>query len=156
MKAIQLITLILFSFIYASGIAQHTHVNEVPENIKTKFAKEHPKATNVEWEVDQLSSGTGHIDVFLVEYEKEDVKYRECFTMKGELVEKITKVGPNGLPQELKDSLNVHYPKAKIYTVEKIEAGKEGVFYSMMIQNDSGNFFIKMNPKGIIIFARKD
>ena len=154
MKKISFTFLLLLGFIGSTVFAQHTH--EVPDTVKQHFIEKHAKATDIQWEVDEISNATGHEDVFVVEYTEDDVDIIKVYNMSEKLLETRTKIKPINLQGNVRDSLEVHYPKLTIYTINKIEKQKEQPYYQMMIKHQEANYFLKVNLKGIILLARKD
>ena len=154
MKKVKITFLLVLSFIVSNAFAQHVH--EVPDTVKQHFVVKHPKATDIQWEVDEVSNATGHFDVFVVEYTENDMDLTKIFDIQEKLLETRTKIKPSGLPGEVRDSLEVHYKGLTIFTVQKIEKQKEAPFYQMMMKHNGSNYFLKVNMKGIILLARKD
>jgi len=148
-----ILPVILF-FLPVIFLAQH--VQEVPDIVKQHFIEKHTKAVDIQWEVDELTTTTGHEDIFVVEYTEEDVDFVKVYAINETLLETRTKINPVNLQSDVKDSLEVHYSGLTIYTVDKIEKQKEKPFYQMMMKYKEGNYFLKVNLKGIILFERKD
>ncbi|MCO6498793.1 MAG: hypothetical protein J5I47_00255 [Vicingus serpentipes] len=154
MKKISLTFMFLLGFIGSTLLAQHAH--EVPEIVKKHFVEKHSKATDVQWEVDEISTATGHEDIFVVEYTEDDIDIIKVYDASKKLLETRTKIKPINLQSNVRDSLEVHYPGLTIYTINKIEKQKEQPYYQMMIKNREGNYFLQVSLKGIILLARKD
>jgi len=156
MKKTPLALLFLLSFIgfNTSMLAQHVH--EVPDTVKQHFVEKHAAATDIQWQVDEVSNATVHFDVFVVEYTENDIDITKFFDLKEKLLETRTKIKRSNLESEVNDSLEVHYPGLRIFTIEKIEKSEEKPFYQMMIKHKEANYFLKVNLKGIILIARKD
>lgn len=108
-----MVVLILFS---VAQLFANVDKTEVPQAILEAFNKKYPKATDVEWEKDDLN--------YEVEFELEKVEYEVTFSEDGTWLETETEITAKDLPEKVASAFKAAYPKAKIKGVEKVETPK--------------------------------
>jgi len=120
------ITLILLLFAFNLHVfGQDIRPSEVPTVIMTTFQKEHPKAYDVEWELDGIN--------YKVEFHTGLMgnEYKIWYDPKGNIIRQKQEISHTDLPKDVIKAIHTNYPTSKGYRiddVDKITEGREVVY----------------------------
>ncbi len=113
---LKIVGLIMLIAIGLNSVTAAINKTEVPQAVLEAFNKKYPKATDVEWEKDDLN--------YEVEFELEKVEYEATFSEDGTWLETETEITAKELPEKVASAFKAAYPKVKIKGVEKVETPK--------------------------------
>ncbi|MFX3625994.1 MAG: PepSY-like domain-containing protein [bacterium] len=113
---LKIVGLIMLIAIGLNSVTAKINKTEVPQAVLEAFNKKYPKATDVEWEKDDLN--------YEVEFELEKVEYEATFSEDGTWLETETEITAKDLPEKVASAFKATYPKVKIKGVEKVETPK--------------------------------
>ncbi|MBL3655800.1 PepSY-like domain-containing protein [Fulvivirga sediminis] len=106
---------------------------EVPEEVKTTFNNEFPKAAKVEWEA--LAS------IYEVEFEIDAVDYEAQLSSDGILIRYKYEITVNQLPEQVGRAINESYPDKIIDDLDVLVQGGAN-YYMVDFENSTPDHFV--------------
>ncbi len=140
-------TFIMLLFVTAVSVAQDLNPSELPQAVKTAFAKDNAKATDVEWKRD--------MDNYKVEFDMGRMEHEIWYTSSGTVIKKEQDITEAELPQAIRDVINSKY---KGYRVDDIEMTWQdnATTYEVEIEKGREDWKLVFDSKGTIIHERRD
>ena len=108
MKSLKIAAFILFTTISVN--AQDLQNEEVPQNLKNQFEKEHPNATEIEWEKEDI--------LFKVEFDIEKKEQEIWFDESGTIIKTERELTREELPKAISSKIKSSYASFKIDDIE--------------------------------------
>lgn len=142
MKTIVCVVLLV---ILSTQVWAHPNSN-VPDIVKSSFAKKYQDATDIEWEQDDDEEG----DNWEVEYEIKSKEYSSLFDKNGKWIQTETEINISDLPSNAKATITKKFKNFKIIEVESLE-DTSGNFYVIKIKNGKKEMEVTTNLKGEFI-----
>jgi len=138
MKTLNLVLIALFATTIVT--AQDLKQSEVPGTLLANFQKEHPKATDVEWEKE--------MDNYKVEFDQDNYEHEIWYSASGAMVKMEQDITETMLPQAVAATINSKYSGYKIDDCEKLTENnkttykvelEKGTDEKDVIFNEAGN-----------------
>ncbi|PKL78951.1 MAG: hypothetical protein CVV25_09600 [Ignavibacteriae bacterium HGW-Ignavibacteriae-4] len=139
-----IVCVVLF-VILSTQVWAHPNSN-VPDIVKSSFAKKYQDATDIEWEQDDDEEG----DNWEVEYEIKSKEYSSLFDKNGKWIQTETEINISDLPSNAKATITKKFKNFKIIEVESLE-DTSGNFYVIKIKNGKTEMEVTTNLKGEFI-----
>ncbi len=141
MKKTSFLLLILF-FVFAPLLAQEMESNNAPENVQKALKKKFPKASYVEWELDENEDWEANFDM-------NKKQYSSTFSESGKWISTEKEITQAEIPQNVIASLNKKYGKYKVVEAQQITTEK-GINYEMLLNRAGNELEVTVNSKGVI------
>lgn len=118
--------------------------DKVPQPVRNIFAKQHPKATAIKWE---LEDGKDYEAEF-----KDDGKERSStYDAKGYWIETETSIAPSDLPDAVMKAIKSAHPEARLKEAELVEVPEGGPFYEVEVSQGKEETELRYDAKGNLL-----
>lgn len=112
------------------------------ESLRLKFAKDFPKARDIDWELGA--------NIYEVEFEIGRIDYKAYYDADANLLMYKHDITSTALPQVIKNTVSSKYPQYRYDDVEKILRGSE-VFYKIELERGESDVKLVVDKKGNIL-----
>ena len=135
---------ILAAFLFATGvaIAQDIKPTDVPASVKSAFATEYAKASDVEWEKD--------MENYKVEFDLNKMDNEVWYNASGTVVKKEQDITEAELPQAVRDAVKAGYADYTLDDIEKVWQNN-ATSYEVELEKASEDKYLTFDANGKVI-----
>ena len=137
MKTLKFLLIALFATTVAT--AQDLKQTDVPNGVLSKFQKENPNATDVEWEKE--------MDNYKVEFDQDNQEHEIWYSTSGTMVKREQDITENMLPKTITNAISSKYSGYKVDDCEKITKGNKTT-YKVELENRTDEMDVVFKETG--------
>lgn len=145
METLKIFTLLFF--VITVTVAQDLNPSELPEAVKTAFAKDNAVGTDVEWEMDMAN--------YKVEFDMGRMEHEIWYTASGEVIKKEQDIAEGDLPQSIRDIIKLKYAGYRVDDVE-MTWQDNATTYEVELEKGREEWKLIFDSNGTIIHERRD
>lgn len=123
--------------------------DKVPQQIKSIFAKQHPKATAVKWELEDGKE-------YEAEFKDGGKERSSTYDAKGYWIETETGIATSDLPEPVTKAIKTAHPEARVKEAELVEIPEGGPLYEVEISQGKEDSELRYDAKGTLLRTEAD
>ncbi len=132
----------------ASACAQKMNETDVPQPVRTSFAKQFPKAESPKWELEDKTD-------YEVNFKQAGQKISAKYSAAGTWMETEQKIAAAELPEPVRKAIAANYADHKMEGAEKAET-PEGTLYEVDLEKGEHEMEVVFNADGKVLKTKME